>query len=160
MVPCGIGATACFCSPSVLGTSPCPLFLFATQPNACPPPNDWIRTSPHLKEGMRDNEHEGGADLSMGGHAGSGLRRSPAGGGEEETEGRGEGSGSPLLKAILQNFRDPCLDKMLERLDSVLTESTSYSRNSAMMRHQVWPIFRTCGWERERAGSIGSYFLR
>lgn len=45
--------------------------------------------------------------------------------------------GNPLVKAMLDNFRDPCLEKMLERLDSVLTESTSYSRNSAMMRHQV-----------------------
>lgn len=137
MVPCGIGATACFCGPAVLGARPCPHFLFTTQLKACFPPNDLICTSPNLKEGMRDSEHEGGAGISMGGHAGPGLRRSSAGGGEEETEGRGEGGGSPLLKAILQNFRDPCLDKMLERLDSVLTESTSYSRNSAMMRHQV-----------------------
>ncbi|CAM9831328.1 unnamed protein product [Pylaiella littoralis] len=48
----------------------------------------------------------------------------------------GGDGGSPLLKAMLDNFRDPCLDKMLERLDAVLTESTSYSKNPAMMRHQ------------------------
>lgn len=89
---------------------------------------------------MRDSEHQGDVGQGSGGHEGSGLRRGSAEGGEEETEGRGEVGGSPLLKAILSNFRDPCLDKMLERLDSVLTESTSYSRNSAMMRHQVWRV--------------------
>eukprot|EP00904_Undaria_pinnatifida_P001084 jgi/Undpi1/10977/HiC_scaffold_30.g13278.m1 len=89
-----------------------------------------------LEEGMRDSEHQGDGGPGTGGHARPGPGRDSAGGGEAETGGGGEGGGSPLLKAILQNFRDPCLDKMLERLDSVLTESTSYSRNSAMMRHQ------------------------
>ncbi|CAM9909381.1 unnamed protein product [Hapterophycus canaliculatus] len=37
---------------------------------------------------------------------------------------------------MVNNFRDPSLDKMLERLDTVLTDSASYSRNPAMMRHQ------------------------
>ena len=63
---------------------------------------------------------------------------------EEKDDMKGDGKrrdsvchGSPLLMAMLDNFRDPCLQKMLERLDEVLTESTSYSKNPAMMRHQV-----------------------
>lgn len=61
---------------------------------------------------------------------------------EEETDENKGGDttsarGSPLLKAMVANFRDPCLDKILERLDSVLTEGTTYSKNAAMMRHQV-----------------------
>lgn len=116
---------------------PYALVSFLALPNPCFPRHNFICASSHLKEGMRDSEQQGCTGLGMGGPAGPGLRRGSTGGGEEETEGTGEGGGSPLLKAILHNFRDPCLDKMLERLDSVLTESTSYSRNSAMMRHQV-----------------------
>ena len=108
---------------------------------------------------MRDSEHQKDAGLGMEGHTGSGLRQDSAGGGKEETEGRGEGGGSPLLKAILHNFRDPCLHKMLERLDSVLTESTSYSRNSAMMRHQVGGFLKDKAWKERSAGSHGSCFL-
>lgn len=82
---------------------------------------------------------------------------------EEETEIEGEGkrnddasNGSPLLKAMLDNFRDPCLQKMLDRLDEVLTESTSYSRNSAMMRHQVMVITEKAEVESEEAGTIST----
>lgn len=45
--------------------------------------------------------------------------------------------GSALLLAMLDNFRDQTLQKLLEKLDSILTESTVYTRNSAAMRHQV-----------------------
>lgn len=79
---------------------------------------------------------------------------------EEETEIEDEGkrdddasNGSPLLKAMLDNFRDPCLQKMLDRLDEVLTESTSYSRNSAMMRHQVTVITGKAEAEFEGVGT-------
>lgn len=52
-------------------------------------------------------------------------------------DGAGGGSSSPLLKALLDNFLDPCLEKTLERLDSVLTDSTSYTKNPAALRHEV-----------------------
>ena len=55
----------------------------------------------------------------------------------EDGSGGSGGSGSPLLKAMLDNFHDPCLEKMLERLDAILTESTSYTKNPAAMRHEV-----------------------
>ena len=66
-------------------------------------------------------------------------------GGGDVTGGYGDGDsgagggvcGSPLLKAMLDNFRDPCLEKMLGRLDAILTESTSYTKNPAAMRHEV-----------------------
>ncbi|CAM9230133.1 unnamed protein product, partial [Sphacelaria rigidula] len=53
--------------------------------------------------------------------------------GHEDTAADG---GSALLLAMLDNFRDQTLQKLLEKLDSIVTESTVYTRNSAAMRHQ------------------------
>lgn len=72
------------------------------------------------------------------------------GGSSNSAEGiGGGGGGSPLLKAMLDNFRDPCLERILERLDAILTESTSYTKNPAAMRHEV------C-FQRERSRGRGS----
>lgn len=88
--------------------------------------------------------NRGGEQEYMYGRDGtSTAREGGVSGGEGEGGSGGSGGGgrgvcgSPLLKAMLDNFRDPCLEKMLERLDSILTESTSYTKNLAAMRHEV-----------------------
>lgn len=44
---------------------------------------------------------------------------------------------SLLLRAILQNMRQPALKEILDAIDNIFTESTTYCRNSHAMRHQV-----------------------
>lgn len=90
------------------------------------------------QEGIRESRGRKGSSLVpwQGDHGDEDMTRWAEGGTGPVATGKLVGA-SPLLLAMLDNFRDPCLDRMLERLDSILTESTTYSRNSAMMRHQV-----------------------
>lgn len=92
------------------------------------------------QEGIGDTrEHAASAPTSPPRKRRDGLEDKGSGSrtGEDPCQG-GEADGvSPLLVTMLEIFRDPRLEKMLERLDSILTESTTYSRNPAVMRHQV-----------------------
>lgn len=96
---------------------------------------------------MRESEQQSTACRDGGGgegeyderfHNGDDAAGDAAGdGGNSSGAGAGGGASSPLLKALRDNFLDPCLEKTLERLDSVLTDSTSYTRNPAALRHEV-----------------------
>lgn len=114
------------------------------------------------KEGLRESEQQaaGGkmgrgeqqgytqdrdADVDAAAAGREGGVNGDDGDGHADADGDGGGGGvcgSPLLKAMLDNFRDPCLENMLERLDSILTESTSYTKNPAAMRHEVGTVVR------------------
>lgn len=83
----------------------------------------------HRQEGVQES---GASGEQKTGDAQTGDPKNPSPEGPREVKG-----GSPLLLAMLDIFRDPVLQKLLEKLDSILTEGTTYLRNSAAMRHQV-----------------------
>ncbi|CAM9603702.1 unnamed protein product [Ectocarpus sp. 4 AP-2014] len=99
-----------------------------------------------LEEGVRESAQQSAACRDGGGGEGEYDERfhngddaagdTAADGSNSSGDGAGGGASSPLLKALLDNFLDPCLEKTLERLDSVLTDSTSYTRNPAALRHE------------------------